>query len=74
MAMINAYKKCLCCGRKYQAAAQREKCLCGGYLYLVGAVYQPATKSLYLEDKLSPSLAGTVHQPTTPKGEKRNAT
>lgn len=52
MAMINAYKKCLCCGRKYQATAQREKCLCGGYLYLVGAVYQP----------------------TTLKGEKRNAT
>ena len=43
MAMINAYKKCLCCGRKYQAA-QREKCLCGGYLYLVGAVYQPKVK------------------------------
>ena len=42
--MINTYKKCLCCGRKYQATAQREKCLCGGHLYLVGTVYQPKVK------------------------------
>ena len=43
---INTYKKCLCCGRKYQATAEREKCLCGGHLYLIGTVYQLIGKEI----------------------------
>ena len=30
MKPINTYKKCLCCGSKHQATAERKKCLCGG--------------------------------------------
>ena len=41
MKPINTYKKCLCCGSKHQATAERKKCLCGGHLYLIGTVYQP---------------------------------
>lgn len=44
MKQVNTYKKCFCCGRKYDIRAQREKCLCGGHLYTVGTIYQPKQK------------------------------
>lgn len=35
MKAIDTYKKCLCCGMKYQVGADRKKCVCGGHLYVV---------------------------------------
>lgn len=50
MRPINTCKKCLCCGMKYNAEAKREKCLCGGHLYIVNTVYQEKGNKDYARD------------------------
>lgn len=40
MIAISTYKKCLCCGKHYQAADEREQCSCGGHLYMMAQYYQ----------------------------------
>lgn len=39
--LVNEYKKCLKCGDIYRIESQFTKCMCGGHLYTVGALYQP---------------------------------
>ena len=41
MPLVNEYKKCLKCGDIYRIESQLTKCMCGGHLYTVGAIYQP---------------------------------
>jgi hypothetical protein len=45
MKTVNNYKKCLCCGMKYDIRKQGTKCICGGHLYTVGTVFQSKTKA-----------------------------
>ena len=44
MKSVNIYKKCLCCGMKYDIRKQGTKCICGGHLYTVGTVFQKKIK------------------------------
>lgn len=44
MKPVNTYKKCLCCGMKYDIRKQGNKCICGGHLYIVGTIYQEKPK------------------------------
>lgn len=44
MKPVNHYKKCFCCGRKYQVNSKEISCSCGGFLYIIGAVYQEPMK------------------------------
>ena len=44
MKTVNNYKKCLCCGMKYDIRKQGSKCICGGHLYTVGTVFHEKVK------------------------------
>ena len=44
MKTVNNYKKCLCCGSKYDIRKQGSKCICGGHLYTVGTVFHEKVK------------------------------
>ncbi|MBQ8804169.1 MAG: hypothetical protein IJZ53_11080 [Tyzzerella sp.] len=44
MKAVNNYKKCLCCGMKYDIRKQGTKCICGGHLYIVGMIYHEKLK------------------------------
>lgn len=46
MKTVNNYKKCFCCGMKYDIRAERKKCICGGHLYIVGTIYQEKPKGV----------------------------
>ena len=51
MKTVNNYKKCLCCGSKYDIRKQGSKCVCGGHLYIVGSVYQEKKEEALNERK-----------------------
>ena len=51
MKPINNYKKCFCCGRKYRADAKETNCSCGGFLYMIGTIYQEKVKGANDERK-----------------------
>ena len=51
MKPVNTYKKCLCCGMKYDIRKQGNKCICGGHLYTVGTIYQEPMKGATDERK-----------------------
>lgn len=40
MNAIGIYKKCMRCGSKEHNLLERSKCRCGGYLYVIGTIYQ----------------------------------
>lgn len=42
MVACKSYKKCLCCGKTCSISDKREKCACGGHLYIAGQYYQKA--------------------------------
>lgn len=44
MKTVNNYKKCLCCGSKYDIRKQGAKCICGGHLFTVGTVFHEKVK------------------------------
>ena len=45
MKSVNNYKKCLCCGKTYNALGKDTHCSCGGFLYSMGTIYTPKTKA-----------------------------